>query len=60
MPTLSHSLCSVHDLSVVTHDTDTKGGLGNTIAFVSTTLPIKPAFYNFDEGVKDEENTSRA
>ena len=41
-------------------DTDTKGVLGNTIAFVSTTLSIKPVFYNFDEGVKDEENTSRA
>ena len=48
------------NISFLTHDTDTKGGLGNTIAFVSTTLSIKPAFYNFDEGVKDEENTSRA
>ena len=27
-------------------DTDTKGVLGNTIAFVSTTLSNKPAFYN--------------
>ena len=40
-------------------DTDTKGGLGNTIAFVSITLSNKP-FLQVDEGVKYEGSTSRA
>ena len=35
----------MHDLSVVTHDTDTKGGLGNTIAFVSRLPPILALIY---------------
>ena len=47
-------------LSFLTHDTDTKGGLGNTIAFVSITLSNKPVFLQVDEGVKYEGSTSRA
>ena len=45
------------NISFLTHDTDTKGGLGNTIAFVSITLSNKPVFLQVDEGVKDEGST---
>ena len=48
------------NISFLTHDTDTKGGLGNTIAFVSITLSNKPVFSQVDEGVKYEGSTSRA
>ena len=45
------------NISFLTHDTDTKGGLGNTIAFVSITLSNKPVFYKLMREYKSSTGT---